>query len=218
MAISCSTGRTKRSGPTRGSRRGHIRERLGTRGDAWQRDDAVWRTAGPPTARPAGGPAAPRRLGARPGVWARRGHAVRGVALRVSPEPRGTAPRRVGSHHAMAPRHSPARRGHRARGHARAPGPISRHPLRRRGGQRGARCRRSDLRPLSDLRVVRRERRRSDGGPGLSRRLGGGRDRKSTRLNSSHVKNSYAVFCLKKKKKNKTRILFYKKKKKKKKY
>src|SRR5207302_9738762 len=28
-------------------------------------------------------------------------------------------------------------------------------------------------------------------------------DRKSTRLNSSHVKNSYAVFCLKKKKKNK---------------
>src|SRR5690606_41611497 len=28
------------------------------------------------------------------------------------------------------------------------------------------------------------------------------RDRKSTRLNSSHVKISYAVFCLKKKKKN----------------
>src|SRR5690625_6783707 len=27
-------------------------------------------------------------------------------------------------------------------------------------------------------------------------------DRKSTRLNSSHVANSYAVFCLKKKKKN----------------
>src|SRR5690606_39817004 len=27
-----------------------------------------------------------------------------------------------------------------------------------------------------------------------------GSDRKSTRLNSSHVKNSYAVFCLKKKK------------------
>src|SRR5436309_11007381 len=32
-------------------------------------------------------------------------------------------------------------------------------------------------------------------------RLGaGGEDRKSTRLNSSHVKISYAVFCLKKKK------------------
>src|SRR6266496_5126956 len=29
-----------------------------------------------------------------------------------------------------------------------------------------------------------------------------GRDRKSTRLNSSHVEISYAVFCLKKKKKN----------------
>src|SRR5690606_41385827 len=32
---------------------------------------------------------------------------------------------------------------------------------------------------------------------------GGAGDRKSTRLNSSHVKISYAVFCLKKKKKNK---------------
>src|SRR5437868_11396115 len=31
----------------------------------------------------------------------------------------------------------------------------------------------------------------------------GGGDRKSTRLNSSHVSISYAVFCLKKKKKNK---------------
>src|SRR5690349_23077958 len=30
---------------------------------------------------------------------------------------------------------------------------------------------------------------------------GRGRDRKSTRLNSSHVEISYAVFCLKKKKK-----------------
>src|SRR5436309_10935533 len=29
---------------------------------------------------------------------------------------------------------------------------------------------------------------------------GGNKDRKSTRLNSSHVKISYAVFCLKKKK------------------
>src|SRR5690349_23496756 len=33
--------------------------------------------------------------------------------------------------------------------------------------------------------------------------LGGG-DRKSTRLNSSHVENSYAVFCLKKKKDTRT--------------
>src|SRR3712207_7778639 len=30
----------------------------------------------------------------------------------------------------------------------------------------------------------------------------GGKDRKSTRLNSSHANNSYAVFCLKKKKNN----------------
>src|SRR5215813_15002757 len=43
------------------------------------------------------------------------------------------------------------------------------------------------------------------------------RDRKSTRLNSSHVRSSYAVFCLKKKKKTKHRILLDKKKKKKKK-
>src|SRR3712207_8525099 len=32
------------------------------------------------------------------------------------------------------------------------------------------------------------------------RRLGGAKDRKSTRLNSSHANISYAVFCLKKKK------------------
>src|SRR2546430_9689892 len=39
-------------------------------------------------------------------------------------------------------------------------------------------------------------------GPALSVALGGGEDRKSTRLNSSHSQISYAVFCLKKKKKN----------------
>src|SRR5438874_6844381 len=39
-------------------------------------------------------------------------------------------------------------------------------------------------------------------------RLGGDmRDRKSTRLNSSHVEISYAVFCLKKKKTNKEESL-----------
>src|SRR5215475_9248874 len=41
-------------------------------------------------------------------------------------------------------------------------------------------------------------------------------DRKSTRLNSSHVKISYAVFCLKKKKKKKKMYIKKKKKKKKK--
>src|SRR5690349_24596940 len=42
-------------------------------------------------------------------------------------------------------------------------------------------------------------RRGSRARPGTS----GGPDRKSTRLNSSHVEISYAVFCLKKKKKKK---------------
>src|SRR6266496_5712779 len=37
-------------------------------------------------------------------------------------------------------------------------------------------------------------------------------DRKSTRLNSSHVEISYAVFCLKKKKKKKKNRLLIKKK------
>src|SRR5436309_10780511 len=39
---------------------------------------------------------------------------------------------------------------------------------------------------------------KAEGRPGTARA-----DRKSTRLNSSHVKISYAVFCLKKKKKKK---------------
>src|SRR5690349_23877542 len=43
----------------------------------------------------------------------------------------------------------------------------------------------------------RRQHSLAPGRPGLARR----RDRKSTRLNSSHVEISYAVFCLKKKKK-----------------
>src|SRR5205809_4537334 len=44
-----------------------------------------------------------------------------------------------------------------------------------------------------------------EGGRGRVRRAGHPRDRKSTRLNSSHGYISYAVFCLKKKKK-KTKI------------
>src|SRR6266478_8862928 len=52
--------------------------------------------------------------------------------------------------------------------------------------------------------------------PGHRRRSGiRRRDRKSTRLNSSHSQISYAVFCLKKKKKKKYQILIEKKKKKK---
>src|SRR3712207_7410026 len=40
-------------------------------------------------------------------------------------------------------------------------------------------------------------------------RLRGGRDRKSTRLNSSHANISYAVFCLKKKMKKTTKLAVY---------
>src|SRR5438874_8866239 len=50
-------------------------------------------------------------------------------------------------------------------------------------------------------RPCRRTRRRIDAGCGSASRCS--RDRKSTRLNSSHVEISYAVFCLKKKKKKK---------------
>src|SRR5699024_12607056 len=49
-----------------------------------------------------------------------------------------------------------------------------------------------------------RSNRASEAGTGVGWRLlitGTHRDRKSTRLNSSHVSISYAVFCLKKKKK-----------------
>src|SRR5690606_40020292 len=40
----------------------------------------------------------------------------------------------------------------------------------------------------------------SQGHSDAVRRVAGVKDRKSTRLNSSHVKNSYGVFCLEKKK------------------
>src|SRR5690349_21894335 len=56
------------------------------------------------------------------------------------------------------------------------------------------RARVPDGRGLLGRRPVRRARARV-----RPRRGPGRRDRKSTRLNSSHVENSYAVFCLKKK-------------------
>src|SRR5690554_7608163 len=52
--------------------------------------------------------------------------------------------------------------------------------------------------PWAGIRSIREtERPVSTSGVCNSRRIGG--DRKSTRLNSSHVRTSYAVFCLKKK-------------------
>src|SRR6266571_5294584 len=58
-------------------------------------------------------------------------------------------------------------------------------------------------------------RRRSRRGIPTSRRSTAFADRKSTRLNSSHMSISYAVFCLKKKKKKQIILLLKKKKKKK---
>src|SRR5690242_21482407 len=49
-----------------------------------------------------------------------------------------------------------------------------------------------------DRRIVRRERPRKEGQPD-DENAEDNRDRKSTRLNSSHMSISYAVFCLKKK-------------------
>src|SRR6266511_3084605 len=54
-------------------------------------------------------------------------------------------------------------------------------------------------------------RERSESSPPIARPGTSPLDRKSTRLNSSHVKISYAVFCLKKKKKTKYPIILHNK-------
>src|SRR3989442_2786912 len=61
---------------------------------------------------------------------------------------------------------------------------------------------RSTLFPYTTLFRSDRPAARAHGGGGGARGApaSGGADRKSTRLNSSHVRISYAVFCLKKKK------------------
>src|SRR5439155_9961179 len=84
------------------------------------------------------------------------------------------------------------------------PGDQRRGPLRE-----PLRLRRPGLRVVHPGEHLRPVLRLADGGPpvrrqAVPRRTGGppsARDRKSTRLNSSHVAISYAVFCLKKKKK-----------------
>src|SRR5207249_9422332 len=73
---------------------------------------------------------------------------------------------------------------------------------------------RSTLFPYTTLfrsRIVFLGRPRDRDGVQHHRHLAGDQDRKSTRLNSSHVSISYAVFCLKKKKKklnNNTNYLY----------
>src|SRR5688572_31984507 len=66
------------------------------------------------------------------------------------------------------------------------------------GGGRGRGAGAGRLGPAPARRGTRAGRAAGDAEPG-----GGRRDRKSTRLNSSHSQISYAVFCLKKKKKKK---------------
>src|SRR5438874_3527420 len=63
-----------------------------------------------------------------------------------------------------------------------------------------------DALPICDARDARSSRDPRNAGSGVPVRAGeardpelGAKDRKSTRLNSSHVEISYAVFCLKKK-------------------
>src|SRR5699024_12748193 len=86
--------------------------------------------------------------------------------------------------------------------------PISRFPHRAvfaqdgRGGAAGADARGGTVRPRAAAARHRGHPHRAAVGGGISQGAAERRhrDRKSTRLNSSHVSISYAVFCLKKKK------------------
>src|SRR6266498_4445867 len=103
------------------------------------------------------------------------------------------------------------------------------HPVREAAPERCAprgpvklRSQSGHARPRRDSARRRAQIRATHGFHGIRRRFAGAtslpslpaRDRKSTRLNSSHVRISYAVFCLKKKKKQKTETIDYTKKKK----
>src|SRR6266446_3803137 len=81
-----------------------------------------------------------------------------------------------------------------------------------RGGEQGEGCRRSPryCKEIADGDALRPSHRGGGAGRGCGRRLHH-QDRKSTRLNSSHLVISYAVFCLKKKK-NTFHSLYHEKK------
>src|SRR5690606_4679917 len=150
---------------------------------------------------------------------------------RARPSPRRRTPRRTGRAAAAAPA-GPRRRARRgtsprcclevADEHdtACAPGGTSRPPPRAAAGRPRGRGRDGPVGLLVRRRglaaAARRARPRAEPGDREDRvreragprpAVGGqGQDRKSTRLNSSHVKISYAVFCLKKKKQNRMQV------------
>src|SRR5215211_8070248 len=105
----------------------------------------------------------------------------------------------------------------RAAGRAAGGGDPSHPAGRAGGGGRGDHHRaRAGIGPAAPARTRPRVRGDTTAGRPVRRRPGRGprRDRKSTRLNSSHTVISYAVFCLKKKKKNNRVFTLYKNKKK----
>src|SRR5690606_40258925 len=81
-------------------------------------------------------------------------------------------------------------------GHEPRPVDAERRDLHReQRAERVAARREEEVHGVQELAPREQERQRPDGGDAVA-----GQDRKSTRLNSSHVKISYAVFCLNKKK------------------
>src|SRR5690606_40053312 len=83
---------------------------------------------------------------------------------------------------------------------------LARRRLRRTGGDSGRGVRRRPVRRRRTGGARPAVRPRPRHGAALAAGRGGGQraaqDRKSTRLNSSHVESSYAVFCVKKKTRN----------------
>src|SRR6266498_4549820 len=177
---------------------------------------ARWRTAGPTRRRfrasacpatsaraapPSSTPSVPCRL--RPRRRSRRRACPRTTA---SPPPPPAPPRRLllalgGLARRLAQPVDEGARLHQRAGHGR--GDHLDHVADRGGDRLGGRQDAVDPRELlvdqADGAVDLLEQRDGLAGDAVDQVLGGGQDRKSTRLNSSHVRISYAVFCLKKK-------------------